>query len=996
MTRPSRPPAEPAPGRLTLLRRRQTEDWRAGRPRPAEDYLAAEEGLSEEDALVIVAGELLLRWGRGERPDLADYQRRFPHLAADLADQFDLAAGLADTYRAGPPPPGHGAPAVPGFEIQAEVGRGAFGVVYRAVQAGLGRTVALKMLREGAPGDHDQLARFRREAETVARLRHPNVVAVYEVGEAAGRAYFALEYAEGGSLAERLAGTTLPAREAAGLIEALSRAVEAAHRCGVVHRDLKPGNVLLQLREGSGAAGAPAQLPLSAFVAKVADFGLARRLDLPSGATATGHVLGTPSYMAPEQAEGKKDVGPPADVYALGAVLYECLTGRPPFKAESVLEVLLQVRTMEPIPPRRLQPKVPRDLETICLKCLQKDPARRYTSAAALADDLRRYLDGRPIVARPIGPAGRLARWCRRRPAVAGLLAASLLLLAGGVGGVVWQWRRAERHLAEANEQRDRATENFRLARQAVRDYCVRVSIDQRLRQSDLTELRKDLLQTAARFHERFRELESDDPDVQAERAEALFELAFINKHVGSTGEAREYYAESLALWEALAAAHPGIRTYKLGLADCLNDMAEPGKDEEALYLRAISLLQELTDTGGRDPVVPGKLAQSQNNLALWYVNNRRFKEAEEWYGKALAGLRARVADHPANWRLQRLLAGSRHHLAYVYYRTNRYPRAEEGMLEALALREELVRERRGDAGLLEDLVWSRKNLGDLYRDMGKAVEAGRSFAGAAVGARQLADAHGSVIRYQHTLTEMLNAQALFYQANGQPEQAAKAARQCIEIQERLVKQFPEDVAHAVGLGGSYCNFGRRLAQNGDPQAALEWFDKARAQLEQVYKQAPKRPYVRTYLCYTHWNRGHALLALSRPADAVEQYDRAVELANQDDLDSFRLGRAVALARLGKVEEAVALAGKLSEPAGAGYYPLFHAARVLAAASKATTQEKPAREYADRAVGLLRRLQAKGHFKKAENVLDLKRDQDLRALGASPEYQMFLAELDKR
>jgi non-specific serine/threonine protein kinase/serine/threonine-protein kinase len=235
------------------------------------------------------------------------------------------------------------------------------------------------------------------------------------------------------------------------LIEALSRAVEAAHRCGVVHRDLKPGNVLLQLRDGAGAADAAA-LPLSAYVAKVADFGLARRLDLPSGATATGHVLGTPSYMAPEQAEGRRDVGPPADVYALGAILYECLTGRPPFKAESVLEVLLQVRTMEPIPPRRLQPRAPRDLETICLKCLHKDPARRYTSAAALADDLRRYLDGRPIVARPVGRVERLWRWGRREPVVAGLLAAVLVALAAGAAVSSALAVRADRKAGEAEE----------------------------------------------------------------------------------------------------------------------------------------------------------------------------------------------------------------------------------------------------------------------------------------------------------------------------------------------------------------------------------------------------------------------------------------------------------------------------------------------------------------------------------------------------------------
>jgi hypothetical protein len=314
---------------------------------------------------------------------------------------------------------------VPGYEILAILGRGGMGVVYRARDVKLNRVVALKMVLSGAHAGENELARFRNEAEAVARLQHANVVQVYEVGEHNGLPFLALELCPGGSLARKLGGTPMAPREAAALVEPLARAMHAAHQKGVVHRDLTPGNVLF------GEDGTP----------KVTDFGLARKLDPASpggdsggGLTVTGAVLGTPSYMAPEQARGQKDVGPPADVYALGAVLYECLTGRPPFKAETTLETLHQVIDREPAPPRLLQPGVPRDLETVCLKGLHKEPQRRYASAQALADDLRRFLQGEPIQARPVGRLERAWKWARRRPAAAALLGVSALAVVALVG----------------------------------------------------------------------------------------------------------------------------------------------------------------------------------------------------------------------------------------------------------------------------------------------------------------------------------------------------------------------------------------------------------------------------------------------------------------------------------------------------------------------------------------------------------------------------------
>jgi hypothetical protein len=307
-------------------------------------------------------------------------------------------------------------PEPPGYEILEELGRGGMGVVYKARQKGLGRLVALKMVLVGGHAGPEELARFRAEAEAIARLQHPNIVQIYEVGEQDGLPFFSLEFCPGGSLEKELAGTPLQPREAAALAERLARAVATAHEQRIVHRDLKPANVLL------ADDGAP----------KITDFGLAKRLDT-AGQTATGVAMGTPSYMAPEQAEGKKTVGPAADVYALGAMLYEFLTGRPPFRAATNFDTLLQVVGEEPVPVRQLQPKVPKDLETICQKCLQKEPARRYARAAALAEDLRRFRAGEPIAARPVGALGRGSRWCRRNPGVAGLAAALAVALTTGI-----------------------------------------------------------------------------------------------------------------------------------------------------------------------------------------------------------------------------------------------------------------------------------------------------------------------------------------------------------------------------------------------------------------------------------------------------------------------------------------------------------------------------------------------------------------------------------
>ena len=325
-------------------------------------------------------------------------------------------------------------PSPPGYVILRELGRGGMGVVYLARQRGLNRVVALKMILAGPYTTSSLAARFQSEAEIVARLSHPGIVQVFEVGLHDGHPYLAMEYVDGGTLADRLDREPQNPIFAAGIVERLALAADYAHSHGIVHRDLKPGNILLGLESKDGWPDAKE--------IRIADFGLAKQVERDVGMTTGGALLGTPSYMAPEQAAGGLPVGPPADIYALGAILYECLTGRPPFLSTGHVETAMQVVGGDPVPVSRLQPRIPRDLATICMKCLEKEPSRRYTSAGNLAEDLRRFLDGKPVVARPISAIGRWIKWTKRSPAAATLLAATLLIGMIGSGLVLWQWGR--------------------------------------------------------------------------------------------------------------------------------------------------------------------------------------------------------------------------------------------------------------------------------------------------------------------------------------------------------------------------------------------------------------------------------------------------------------------------------------------------------------------------------------------------------------------------
>jgi serine/threonine protein kinase/DNA-binding SARP family transcriptional activator len=730
---------------LDLLQADLEYRLKAGESARAEDYLGRFPQVARrpEFVLDLIGREYCLRRAREPGLGAGEYAARFPHLRDQLPrhlppvegavpraeEPAEAGSGEPDTSLPGPsalagtgedlgrkrpsPEAPWVYPAIAGFEVLGLLGRGGMGVVYQARQVQLNRLVALKMIRAGEHAGPEDLARFRAEAEAVARLQHPHIVQIFEVGEHAGLPFFALEYLEGGSLQHRLQGSPLPAREAAQLVQTLARAIHAAHQRGIIHRDLKPANVLLD------QDGRP----------KITDFGLAKRVEGGAGLTQSGVVMGTPSYMAPEQARGRgKAVGPAADVYALGAVLYECLTGRPPFKAATPLDTMLQVRSDEPVPPRRLQPKTPPDLETICLKALQKEPGKRYASATALADDLKRFLSGEPIQARPSTPWEKAVKWARRKPtaaALTGVSGSALLILLGVIVGFTLELQSA---LKETQGQRDRALKAEQAAN-AERDNAVREK-DRADEQAAVAAavnnfLQQDLLGQADSRQQADRRF-TPDPDLKVrtllDRAAKGIGERFQDKPVVAAaireaiGQAYQGVGEYETAIQHLSAAR-GLRTTYLG-ADhphtlrSMNNLAVAYR-EASRWADAVQLLEQLTQKLSPDDP---HLLVTLNNLALAYRNAGRIDQAIRLYEQAREKF------------TQKLGPNDRRTLITLSNLANAYGSADQPA-KALPLLEQ-VREKFTQTLGPEhpDTLTALHNLAEAYRDAGRIEEAIRLY----------------------------------------------------------------------------------------------------------------------------------------------------------------------------------------------------------------------------------------------------------------------------
>jgi serine/threonine protein kinase len=539
--------------------RELVDDWMAGTPRPLRAYLDRRPDLAgrREAVIELINQEVVLRQARGATPGPADYLAEFPELTDSLERLFEVHAlasltlnRATDTMVQSPSQPpivprlnGARLPEVPSYDIERVLGWGGMGVVYLARHQGLNRRVALKRLQESRQDDPGLVARFRREAEAAARCQHPNLVQIHDIGEQAGELYLAMEYVEGEHLGRALAGEPQPPRKATAMVETLARAIDYAHAQDVIHRDLKPANALL----------APDGQP------KITDFGLAKLRDGTTD-TEVGTMLGTLAYMAPEQVQARSgEIGPPTDIHALGEILYEALTGRPPYRGATPQQVLHAILFEQVVSPSARQPGIPRDLEAICLKCLEKEPSRRYATAADLAEDLRRFLDGRPTAARPASAAERCLRWCRRNPRLAAVstsLAATLVAALSFFFGLTYRHnQKLAAQTARTNAKAAEARRNYQEARDTIQKVLGHLDARRLDGVAQFVDLCREQREDASAFCDRILgQVDSIDPLVRVDTARALSGASVLQSRFSHLDAAEKYARRALRLIEGLHA----------------------------------------------------------------------------------------------------------------------------------------------------------------------------------------------------------------------------------------------------------------------------------------------------------------------------------------------------------------------------------------------------------------------------------------------------------
>ncbi len=807
-------------------------------------------------------------------------------------------------------------PEVEGYEILERLGHGGMGVVYRARQHGLERLVALKMIRGGVHAAPEHLARFRIEARAVARLKHPNVVQIYDVGHVDGMPFVALELLEGGSLEARVAATPQPERPSAELVVILAGAIGAAHRVGVVHRDLKSANVLFT----------------SDDTPKIADFGLAKRLDEEDGQTHSGQVMGSPSFMAPEQARGKgREVGPSADLYSLGAILYEMLTGRPPFKGSSAMETLFQVVHDEPVPPTKLRPGLSRDLETICLKCLDKDPRRRYDTAEALANDLQRFLAGTPILARRTSLRERAWKWARRQPAAATLVALGLATTVGlGV---------ARLHAVKADQAEQQKAEGLRLV-----GLQVRADAENALRTKDwkpglskinkflpeiasnprLEGLRNELSGLVVRI-EKAQEAQKKVDEFQGRlkrfrelRYEAqLRDTYFVG--IGEVGDPKAVREAALTALDLFKTSGPGVDPASSPLPDALSDpeKAEVDQGRHELFLIWAEAVSRPIE--GEDP-------RSQAERALAILDRATVRNSStRAYHLLKADCLARKGDNPGA-EAERATAEAipmpdafGHVLGgQELYRHQKWDAAIAEFEKALQLEPDMFRaqlllavcqlnNRRPDQ--------AKANLTACLQRQPKAISLYllRGFASGEEGyqrmkAAQKASPRLKALEQEKAETQFEAAEADFKTAFGHhPKPAERYAllvnRGALRLRRRqlddAIKDFQEAIALKPDQVVAYISLGQAYRQQGRFDAAVEQFTSA-------IRLKPEMPAL-------YRSRALARLADGRPSpgaidESLRDFSEAIRLdpPGTPDFAADRARRGRVLLRVGRPDEALA------------------------------------------------------------------------------------------
>lgn len=878
---------------------------KSGQDVRVEDYSEKFPQLAEDETAILelIDAEYQLRQRFEPHVSTSEYESRFPHLREKLSAH--LATVIGDPQADRPTMPAD-VPSISGYRIEGVLGRGGMGVVYRARQIGLDRLVALKMLLVGQGDDPEALARFRAEAQSVAALQHPNIVQVYDVGEYDGRPYFSMEFVRGTSLADALARTPQSPQAAAAIVEVLARAMHVAHQRGIVHRDLKPANVLISdfgLRtEASNAQTEHAPQSQVVFQSairdpqstiKIADFGLAKRLEGGSTDTHTGSILGTPSYMAPEQASGRvREIGPAVDVYALGAVLYECLTGRPPYKAATGWETIKLVLTAEPVPPARLQPTVPRDLETICLKCLEKETSRRYPSADDLANDLRRFQRHEPVVARPVGVLDRAWRWATRNPKVAALLCTLAAVLVVGLTAVTVLWRLADQRRIAAEQaglqaatERDNAVAANARTRAALDDMTSVETLGWLKTERRLLPEQKAFLHRALKYYEGFAAESADTLHSRTALAKAQFRVGLILQTLGQHAEAEVAYRRAAIVQESLVSESPGVE-HQAALGHTLNNLAslsvDMGRQSEAksYYLRALGVRERLVKKNPEASVHRRELAATNQSLAKLHRALGDTQAADVALHKAVDIAERLAAEEPSD-EADREVASLLNELALLNAYLGKKGDAESLHVRAIQLQKNLA-ERSPDVAVNRvELGDSLYNLANLYDDIGRYDDSIEHHRRALELRERIANEFPAVPAYRRKLANGLKSLALVLSRHGKRTEAEVAHRRAKASFEQLVHDQPDVPEFRHLLAGSMVSIAQILRDRGTMAEALLMYQQALIIRKRLVEEHPDLPEYRQELAGCHNGLANLFAMERKRPESIAEYRQAVTHLNR-------------------------------------------------------------------------------------------------------------------
>jgi tetratricopeptide (TPR) repeat protein/predicted Ser/Thr protein kinase len=620
------------------------------------------------------------------------------------------------------------------YEIVRILGQGGMGVVHLARQKQLDRLVALKVLTAGTLADNETRERFESEARIAAGLRHPNIVQVIELGQSESGPFIAMEYVPGQTLSAFQAGVPLTAIKAANLVHDLALAVQYAHEQGIIHRDLKPANILL------GADHRP----------RITDFGLAKNLQSENGQTRTGEIMGTPAYMAPEQASGAtRLLGPSCDVYALGVILYELLTGGPPFRGTDPVATVLAVLSNDPVSVRKLVNTVPRDLDTICLKCLEKQPSQRYASASQLAEDLQRFLDGRPILARPPSMIDRLWKLTRRYPLAASLSLALCIAVVSFLVFAVWKTDQLTRSLAATQQAQQRSERNFRNALEAAQRRIERSGEDPR-----------QLLTEELEFFNSIRHQADTDPTSRYESALAARSAGDVLRKLDQKPQALEAYQEAEFLLKELSGANPATLIYQRDLAGIYNQMGLVQQDDGRLDLaesslkQGLSVFEELARQDPGDPDFVRQQATVWNNLGVLAGQRMDPQKAEQCFGNAVKLRTALLAEDPRHAEYQSELIDSQSNLATALARQKKLKDATQLLQDVVRRHTELPEALQRRSQTRYSRASAHLNLGGLFDQQGDKAAAIREDSEGIVVLQALSQDYPQVPSYQQATAE--------------------------------------------------------------------------------------------------------------------------------------------------------------------------------------------------------------------------------------------------